>query len=481
VGLPDRHETRIGHSFGLASNTTIYPTQRNVYTLPLFFEFQGKTTLMADRVTCCPHCSTSFRITDDQLKTAKGAVRCGSCLQIFRALDHLQKDGSSAEEASTATQEESIPELDDFSDDALISDDMDQIEDTQSLALGELSDDFLQQGSFGENKGSLFDREIKVKENQDNDHTDESWAVNLLDEIENEEDDLAPPATSKNTDSSVALEDPLDIQDTLETAEDSDTDYSRATTGTFDAITDEELEETLDEAPSRREPIFNVTGERDIDAADTSADDDISALFADEQAIDDNRYQNTSDNELGDADDLLQAIAPAPVEMEWHAEKSRWPMRVLWASLSLLAMMALAAQFLWFNFDEYSRKQPWRDSFAQICPMLGCKLPSLAAPEKVKAYNLVVRSHPRADNALIIDSILLNKASFEQPFPDFSLNFSDLQGQPLAHRRFKPSEYLGGELAGAKTMPTGQPVHISLEVVDPGPDAVNYRATIPLN
>ncbi len=431
---------------------------------------------MADRVTCCPHCSTSFRITDDQLKTAKGAVRCGSCLQIFRALDHLLEDQTPAEEISTETEEDSIPELDDFSDEALISDDMDQIEDTQNLALGELSDDFLQQGSFGENKGSLFDREIKVKENQSNDQTDESWAVNLLDEIEQEEDDhqFLP---QKDSEASPDSEDPLDIETTLE----SDSDYSRATTGTFAAITDEELEETLEETPSRKEPIFSVTGERNIDDEDNSRDDEISALFAEEHSADDSQYQDSADRQQDEHDDLLQAIAPAPVEMEWHAEKSRWPMRILWASLSLVAAVALAAQFLWFNFDEYSRKQPWRDSFAQFCPMLGCSLPSLDAPEKVKAYNLVVRSHPRADNALIIDSILLNKASFEQPFPDFSLSFSDLKGEPIAHRRFKPSEYLGGELAGAKTMPVGQPVHISLEVVDPGPEAVNYRASIPLN
>ncbi|MEL7399282.1 MAG: MJ0042-type zinc finger domain-containing protein, partial [Pseudomonadota bacterium] len=44
---------------------------------------------MADKVTCCPHCNTSFRITDSQLASAKGAVRCGSCLQVFKASDHL--------------------------------------------------------------------------------------------------------------------------------------------------------------------------------------------------------------------------------------------------------------------------------------------------------------------------------------------------------------------------------------------------------
>ena len=89
-------------------------------------------------------------------------------------------------------------------------------------------------------------------------------------------------------------------------------------------------------------------------------------------------------------------------------------------------------------------------------------------------------SHPRVDKALIIDSILLNKASFEQPFPDFALTFSNLKGEQMAYRRFTPQEYLGGEMAGAKSMPVGQPVHISLEVVDPGSEAVNYRASIPL-
>ena len=42
-----------------------------------------------DMVTRCPNCSTSFRITPEQLQVAKGAVRCGSCLHIFKALDQL--------------------------------------------------------------------------------------------------------------------------------------------------------------------------------------------------------------------------------------------------------------------------------------------------------------------------------------------------------------------------------------------------------
>ena len=99
--------------------------------------------------------------------------------------------------------------------------------------------------------------------------------------------------------------------------------------------------------------------------------------------------------------------------------------------------------------------------------------------DMIRASNLVVRSHPNADNALMVDTILLNTAAFSQPFPDVVLNFSDSNGKTLAARRFKPKEYLGGELAGRTQMPVGQPVHLTLEIVDPGPDAVSYSAYIP--
>ena len=39
--------------------------------------------------TRCPHCAAQFKITDEHLKQARGAVRCGSCLQIFQANDYL--------------------------------------------------------------------------------------------------------------------------------------------------------------------------------------------------------------------------------------------------------------------------------------------------------------------------------------------------------------------------------------------------------
>src|SRR5690606_38914663 len=49
---------------------------------------------MSNMVTRCPKCATSFRITSGQLKSAKGAVRCGSCLHIFQAEDYFVSSAS---------------------------------------------------------------------------------------------------------------------------------------------------------------------------------------------------------------------------------------------------------------------------------------------------------------------------------------------------------------------------------------------------
>ena len=112
-----------------------------------------------------------------------------------------------------------------------------------------------------------------------------------------------------------------------------------------------------------------------------------------------------------------------------------------------------------------------RDS---ICPTLGCELPALVDIGQIKSSNLVVRSHPDFTGALVVDAILYNRAPFAQPFPLLEIRFADLNGKLLASRSFKPSEYLSGELAGQTIMPPQVPIHIALDILDPGAKAVNY-------
>ncbi len=170
----------------------------------------------------------------------------------------------------------------------------------------------------------------------------------------------------------------------------------------------------------------------------------------------------------------LDQLRDEPLQLAWEKPRRQWPRRLGWLLLILLALGGLAAQYIAYHFDELARQDAYRPWFAQLCPEIGCTLPSKVDVEQIRSSNLVVRSHPEFSGALVVDAIIYNRASFSQPFPLLELRFADLNGHLIANRRFKPGEYLGGELAGRTEMPPQVPIHVSLDILDPGPKAVNY-------
>ncbi|MDC7830950.1 MULTISPECIES: DUF3426 domain-containing protein [Pseudomonas] len=173
-------------------------------------------------------------------------------------------------------------------------------------------------------------------------------------------------------------------------------------------------------------------------------------------------------------DDPLLDLHDEPLQLDSHQQRPHWGRRLLWLLLCLLALLGLAGQYVYYHFDELARQDSYRPLFVQACASLGCKVPSKVDVQQIRSSNLVVRSHPQFSGALRVDAILYNRAPFSQPFPMLELRFADLNGQLLASRRFKPGEYLNGELKGQDEMPPQTPIHIALDILDPGPRAVNY-------
>ncbi|BFM12943.1 DUF3426 domain-containing protein [Simiduia litorea] len=483
---------------------------------------------MTQFVTRCPKCSTSFRITQAQLDRAKGAVRCGSCLQIFRANDHIvsqvaakpaakvapaksapaakatasTKPAAAAPKAATTAKpsaakatspakkpapavaktaadskpanktdglkfnQKAIDEEAEWDDSQLIHDDL--FEEQDKDRTGELSENFFDvyepSRAKHQPERTLFDREIKGHEEEEEaDNTDESWALSILEASEDEsrEEEKRKPAQEQ---------------------------YSRATTGTFSALTDEDIEDALGDTfrTTGQQPKFDPEPEPEPEPSKSknsartlfTLEEDESRpkpMFTEMEEIDDDPAIRSYDPEKRA---IIRSIEPEPLEFGFHIEGSPWPKRLLWGGLSVLALYGFIWQIAHYNLDDWGRHASTRPYYQNICPLLGCTLPPLSEPGKVMASNLVVRSHPRMNDALLIDAVLLNKASFEQPFPPLVIQFSDLQGNLVASRRFVAREYLAGEMAGQTIMPSNQPVHIALEILDPGKDAVNYSAHI---
>jgi hypothetical protein len=180
-------------------------------------------------------------------------------------------------------------------------------------------------------------------------------------------------------------------------------------------------------------------------------------------------------SEPGLRDEHLYELLDEPLQLDdWQPPRKPWGRWLGWGLLNLLAATALIGQHIHYNFDELARQDQYRPWFEQLCPVIGCNLPSKVDINQIKSSNLVVRSHPEFSGALIVDAILYNRAPFAQPFPLLEMRFADINGRLLASRRFKPSEYLAGELAGQAEMPPQTPIHVSLDILDPGAHAVNY-------
>lgn len=426
-----------------------------------------------------------------------------------------------------------------ISDDLPLEDDSEEKADG---AYGEdLVESFLDLDSWKPKEKSLFDREDKPKDSQYDDEeesADESWAIDLLARDEDEGETPQPdqdrafkmikpeerqsPSQTEQEQKFYADENDFGKNDFID-------EYSPSSTGSFDALdddftglSDDNLGEPLtsdsspnDKAKTTSQQKTNSSNKGDdqyegfdLQAYNTSDDNDkkdntakqSSDEFADSdydeeytenfsgsyEPRDDDDYGSDYDSDYDgyntddqpDRKSILKAITPAPVEFHYRGSNSSWIRRSLWGLAILAGIGLLIAQIAWMQFDTLSRKQPYRDLYMTACPIVGCEVPPISVPALIKTTNFLVREHPSEPNALMVDTILLNTAAFEQPFPNLVLTFSDIQGKQVASRSFSPREYLGGEMAGKKNIPSNQPVHLALEIVNPGPDAVNYSAHI---
>ncbi|KPA92626.1 zinc-ribbon domain/Protein of unknown function (DUF3426) [Pseudomonas asplenii] len=429
-------------------------------------------------VTQCPHCQTSFRVSHAQLSVARGVVRCGSCLQVFNAARQLLEQRAAQEAAANPPATPVAPSpppapatpvspppaapiapaeppraisQKQWTAQELDLDDLDLDEELARLEQREIQP----ARSFGQDHPG---KDESFSARRDNDDDDTQWSGSLFSAPASEPDEIAdddqerpapPPKAERKIERKAEQPKPSRTEPSLsfDLADLDDEPQAPRL-----AIEDSELEELT--------PHEHVSADQD-DADEPAADPKKPARARSEPGV-------------GAHDDVLLDLEDDPIHLDWQRRRSPWGKRLLWLLLVLLAGAALLGQYVAYHFDELARQDQYRPWFQQLCPQLGCKVPSKVDIARIKSSNLVVRSHPDFNGALVVDAIIYNRASFSQPFPLLELRFADLNGHLIASRRFKPGEYLGGDLAEQSEMPPQTPIHIALDILDPGAKAVNY-------
>lgn len=422
--------------------------------------------------TKCPHCGSSFRISDSQLAAKGGSVRCGSCLQVFRADLHLA-GATPAPAAVASTSKPKATKGDETWALALMGEDAPPTDspnpknefasdDDFGFSDDDISDFMSGDGLVEAPKGKtpLFDDEINEllqdldsslphhdeKAHHTSDTADESWAKSILSELEAE--DKSSQQYS------------MEVLDGKSKAPPKNQKLANAL-GLGSGIADEPVSK-----PAKPAPVDHGLAGNDADILDFLNDDDLGGLGTPASTEPFSKGPFSIDQPLPDV--------RAPITLKPHREPINWGHLLSWLMLCVVALAMLVAQYVYFNFESLAIRPDIRPYFEQACEQFGCEVPVIPDPSKMRIDDIATRHHPKVEGALVVDAILRNNATFPQPMPVLRLRFSNSQDEIVASRLLRPSEYLQGEARLLRRIPPDTPIRLSLEIENPGDDAINY-------
>jgi predicted Zn finger-like uncharacterized protein len=451
---------------------------------------------MALRVTQCPGCESTFNTSARMLEAAAGMVRCGACLNVFEALDNFTDEAANQtnhfEEDSVfvTDSEEYFNPLAFLSRSALTESLEDPLAEVEIIHQ-ENQSDLIDQQEYPLNETVPAELEIIPAVDAPLPQPEISEQEAAPAELEADDEQSAPPLPVTIPSEEIAKtqyqvdvagqihQEPVrfepvmpDIGPTIEEAEDLNIEPEPEADDPAPDQVDEPIAELAAEAFEEPEaPPFEA---ETIDQPDTDKPDLTAIIRA--------KALNT---ELEDESALealpkktLDAIEKVSYPLELESMPARRMRRRLLTFASVLLLMgALAAQVLWLQMEQLSQSAQLRPLYEQACQWVSCDLPVFIDNSAIRSDSLLVRSHPEISDALEVRVIFHNEARFPQPFPLLQLGFTDLNNQLVALREFTSDEYLDPALRDILFMPVQSPVQITLEILDPGPDAINYTVS----
>ena len=378
-------------------------------------------------------------------------VRCGACLRVFAADDNL------------------LPSVDLRTINVPVKEDIEEVEELEAL----------------DEQIPISDLEIEVESPEDNEEVESIFTLDMADSLPNR----LSPSISTNEPFWQLVEEDIETDDmsSVEHIEKEESniseDFGVGDENREQEFAEEPLEDTddelveveqesaeqEDELPSSQAPV--VPKHRDEHAQIRSR---MTAIDFDDDILNDNsdakKFSRFSTEEIEGVSE-----AETPLELDWlESPRRNGPQTILWL-LSILLVVSIAGQYLWFNKDNLSQNARLRPLLDVLCGPLPCELPPLVNIRAIRSDTLVVRSHNEIANALSVNFQFQNDASFSQPFPGLALIFMDANDAIVAQRRFSPQEYLPEGVANLRLMPPSSPVQVRLDILDPGGKAVNYE------
>lgn len=179
---------------------------------------------------------------------------------------------------------------------------------------------------------------------------------------------------------------------------------------------------------------------------------------------------DTTPDEPAPAEDFSQlTFTPA-----FARRKRRSWQTAAWVLVCAVLLLGLLAQLGWAKREALITDDTTGPLLGKVCDVFGCRLPLVAAPDRLRLLARDVEQHPSVPDGLLITASVRNDAGFAQPYPVVTIVLSDAQGERLAMRRFRPEDYVGDAGVRARGLSAGATTAMVFEVQDPGQRAVAF-------
>ena len=149
-----------------------------------------------------------------------------------------------------------------------------------------------------------------------------------------------------------------------------------------------------------------------------------------------------------------------------------------WGLLVIVAAAALLGQVGYRYRTEIAVLAPQTRPYLEAgCRALGCKVPLPRRPELMGIDSSELQADPRAENLIVLNALLRNRAPFPQEYPALELTLTDDADKPVLRRVLAPSDYLDAARAAraAQGIPGGAELALRVNLDTGRARATGYR------
>ncbi|HWT71400.1 MAG TPA: DUF3426 domain-containing protein [Oxalicibacterium sp.] len=352
--------------------------------------------------TQCPHCRTTFRVAQDQLKLRAGLVRCGHCKEIFNGIEHLLPPTAKLQPAGTQPVAPPTPATD----------------------APPVTPPSVSASDTGIEPPPAAAEEEKT-----------------------DTETLADPPADRQTETAQASTTLPDASAPVHEEQEANADQPPAT-ARVDPLQRMTLVDFTHELPDDLETYPGKISDQELSHAEETPGDQPDEL---EEAIRDlqnkpwrGKKKSVKRKKADPLDDEeLEEEEPGFLKRGRRKQRLGRRLRIIYGFGSVLLLIAAVLQGAYSFRNQLAGSFPQtKPVLTQFCVLAGCRIDLPAQIASVSIESSELQTLASAKNKFVLTTLLRNYSGTAQEWPYIELTLNDASEKPLLRRVFKPAEYL---------------------------------------